>query len=92
MGWYFKNVEKKIFLHALSGNNSVNLMNYRRMLVEKCIPYCSSLTKLWIPSFLEATLSEIPTITAGKPIMHFKKWKTKMKKEAFLSNINGVIN
>ena len=70
----------KIFLHALSKHNSVNLTKQRwqrRQLVEKCIPYCSSLTKLWIPFFPEAILSEIATITAGKPTMHYKKKKEK---------------
>ena len=35
--------------------------------------YYSSLTKLWIPPFPAAILSEIATITAGKPAMQQEK-------------------
>ena len=75
----------KVFRHTLSENNSVNLMNQRWQrgrIVEKYISYCSSLTKLWTPSLPAAILSEIATITAGKPAMHYKK-KEKGKREHF---------
>ena len=47
----------------------------RRRLVEKYISYCSSLTKLCTPSLPAAILSEIATITAGKPAVHYKRKK-----------------
>ena len=48
--------------------------------------YYSSLTKLWIPPFPAAILSEIATITAGKPAMHCKKKKT------FFKDINQAMS
>ena len=73
----------KIFLHTLSETNSVILMNarwQRRRSVKEYFSYYSSLTNPWIPSFPEAILSEIATITAGKPAVHYKKSKTKKVK------------
>ena len=55
-------------------NNSGNLTNKRLDLLLKvyaktCRSHYLSLTKLWIPSFPAAILSEIATITAGRPEM-----------------------
>jgi len=63
----------KKFYPYIRENNSVYLINQRwqrRRLVKEYISYCSSLTKLLIPSFPEAILSEIATITAGKPTIN----------------------
>jgi len=60
----------------------INQRWQRRRLEKKYISYCSSLTKLWIPSFPEAIISEIATITAGKPTMHYKKRKTEKVKRS----------
>ena len=89
-----KNVRKKIFLHTLSENSSVNLMNQRWQrgrIVEKYISYCSSLTKLWTPSLPAAILNEIVTITAGKPAMQCKR-KTKVKESISLDHSDQFIH
>ena len=64
----------------------------RGRIVEKYISYCSSLTKLWTPSLPAAILSEIATITAGKPAMHYKKQWKKVKESISLDHSDQFIH